>query len=77
MAAELSIETPAKLNLVLNIVGRREDGYHELETAFQFIDLCDRIEFKLREDGRIVRRSEFDSIPPQADLSLPVCQAAS
>ena len=35
---------PAKLNLMLHIVGRRADGYHELQTVFQLIDLCDRLE---------------------------------
>ena len=42
---------PAKLNLMLHIVGRRADGYHELQTVFQLIDLCDRIEIEVREDG--------------------------
>lgn len=46
---------PAKLNLFLHIVGRRPDGYHELQTAFQFIDLCDELEFEPRADGEIVR----------------------
>lgn len=70
MAGALTVETPAKLNLVLNIVGRRDDGYHLLETAFQFIDLYDRIEFNLRNDGQILRRSGNASIPEQQDLAL-------
>ena len=44
---------PAKLNLMLHIVGRRADGYHELQTVFQLIDLCDRLEIEIREDGVI------------------------
>jgi len=39
------LPSPAKLNLHLRIVGRRQDGYHELQTAFQFIDLCDYLTF--------------------------------
>jgi len=39
---------PAKLNLLLRIVGRREDGYHLLQTVFQFIDRCDWIDFTVR-----------------------------
>ena len=35
---------PAKLNLMLHVVGRRPDGYHELQTVFQLIDLCDSLE---------------------------------
>src|SRR5690349_20860564 len=46
---------PAKLNLFLHILGRRADGYHGLQTAFQFIDLYDELRFEPRTDGRIVR----------------------
>ena len=42
---------PAKLNLFLHVVGRRDDGYHLLQTAFRLIDLCDTLEFAPR-DGR-------------------------
>jgi 4-diphosphocytidyl-2-C-methyl-D-erythritol kinase len=48
---------PAKLNLMLRVVGRRPDGYHLLQTVFQFIDLCDELHFEMRGDG-IVRRVE-------------------
>ena len=41
----LSLRSPAKLNLMLNITGRSDDGYHLLETVFQFIDLCDHLGF--------------------------------
>ena len=46
---------PAKLNLFLHILGRRPDGYHELQTCFQFVDLCDEITIEVRVDGRIRR----------------------
>jgi len=46
---------PAKLNLFLRIVGRRADGYHELQTAFRMLDWGDTIYIRLRDDGRIVR----------------------
>jgi len=36
---------PAKLNLMLRVVGRRADGYHLLQTVFQFVDWCDLISF--------------------------------
>ena len=74
MAETLTVETPAKLNLVLNITGQREDGYHLLETAFQFIDLCDHIELSLRQDARIERSSGPDSIPVTQDLTLRAAQ---
>ena len=44
---------PAKLNLMLHITGQRADGYHELQTVFQFLDLCDELDFDITPDGRI------------------------
>ena len=46
---------PAKLNLFLRIVGRRADGYHELQTVFRLLDWGDSISMRLRNDRRIVR----------------------
>jgi 4-diphosphocytidyl-2-C-methyl-D-erythritol kinase len=43
---------PAKLNLFLHVTGRRPDGYHLLQSAFQLIDRCDTLHFALRDDGR-------------------------
>lgn len=61
---------PAKLNRFLHIVGRRPDGYHLLQTVFQFIDRCDYLYFQVRADGRICRQYEVPGIAPNADLSL-------
>lgn len=59
---------PAKLNLFLHILGRRADGYHELQTAFQFIDLCDELDFQPRADGCIVRAEGAAGVPENEDL---------
>jgi len=59
---------PAKLNLMLRILGRRPDGYHRLQTVFQFIDRQDRLFFKPRDDGRIRRTSNLAGIPEESDL---------
>lgn len=64
----LELQTPAKLNLMLHITGRRDDGYHELQTAFQFIDLCDRLRLAPRRDGRIERIGGDPDILPDQDL---------
>ena len=52
-ASPLTLPAPAKLNRMLHIVGRRQDGYHELQTLFQIIDLCDVLSFTPRQDGLI------------------------
>ena len=66
---------PAKLNLFLHIVGRRPDGYHELQTVFQFVDLCDEITIELRADGRIRRMAEIAGVPEDADLCVRAARA--
>ena len=48
---------PAKLNLFLHVVGRRDDGYHLLQTVFRFLDHGDTLRFYPREDGQIVLRT--------------------
>ena len=49
---------PAKLNLFLQVTGRRADGYHALQTVFRLLDWGDRICLRTREDGRIIRHGE-------------------
>ena len=59
---------PAKLNLMLRIVGRREDGYHLLQTVFQFVEHGDELRFALRDDGEITRSGELPGVPADRDL---------
>ncbi len=59
---------PAKLNLMLRVVGRRDDGYHLLQTLFQFVDLCDELSFEPRQDGGIRRLTEIPGVPADSDL---------
>ena len=61
---------PAKLNLMLRIVGRRPDGYHLLQTVFQFIDVCDELSFRVRADGEVRRINEVPGVPAHDDLTL-------
>jgi 4-diphosphocytidyl-2-C-methyl-D-erythritol kinase len=61
---------PGKLNLFLHVVGRRADGYHELQTAFQFIDLCDSLQFFKRPSGVIQRLGDVAGVAPEADLTV-------
>jgi len=66
---------PAKLNLFLHILGRRPDGYHELQTCFQFVDLCDEITIRSRADGQIVRVSGASGVAAEADLVVRAARA--
>jgi 4-diphosphocytidyl-2-C-methyl-D-erythritol kinase len=66
---------PAKLNLFLHIVGRRPDGYHELQSCFQFIDLCDEITIDVRADGQIRRAVEIADVAEEADLCVRTTRA--
>ena len=78
-AAAAAVETlwpaPAKLNLFLHILGRRADGFHELQTLFQLIDLCDRIGVTVRTDGLIGRLAIDADIAPEADLVIRAARA--
>lgn len=69
------VRAPAKLNLFLHILGRRPDGYHELQTLFQLIDLCDELRIEATSDGRIERDPPPDdpllaALAPEQDLTV-------
>ncbi|MFI4868480.1 MAG: 4-(cytidine 5'-diphospho)-2-C-methyl-D-erythritol kinase [Steroidobacterales bacterium] len=66
---------PAKLNLFLHIVGRRSDGYHDLQTIFQLIDRCDRIGLAVRADGQIIRQAGLAEVGPEQDLAVRAARA--
>lgn len=61
---------PAKLNLFLHVTGRRADGYHTLQTVFQFLDFGDAVRLAVRADGQIRRASDLPALPAEADLSV-------
>lgn len=64
----LVLPAPAKLNLFLHITGRRADGYHLLQTLFQFLDYSDEISLQLRTDGKITRSLGSPLVPENDDL---------
>ncbi len=70
MAELLRLPAPAKVNLMLHITGRRDDGYHLLETVFQFIDLCDWLEFEATDDGDIARLETSSPVAATDDILL-------
>ena len=61
---------PAKLNLFLHITGQRQDGYHLLQTVFQFIQLIDVIDFTILESGLVRRSSTSLKIDERDDLVI-------
>ena len=73
--AETHWPAPAKLNLFLHVTGRRADGYHELQTLFQLIDLCDTVAIRVREDGQIERPVGPPEVPCEADLTVRAARA--
>jgi 4-diphosphocytidyl-2-C-methyl-D-erythritol kinase len=66
----LSLQSPAKLNLMLHITGRRDDGYHLLQTVYQFIDLSDQMEFRLTSDGSIQRNNSNTPVSEAEDIVI-------
>jgi len=66
---------PAKLNLFLQITGQRDDGYHNLQTVFQFLDVADRLRFVVRDDKKIMRKTDNEGIKPQDDLVVKAASA--
>lgn len=69
MQASLSnCPAPAKLNLFLHVTGRRSDGYHLLQTAFQLLDRNDMLDFTIRADGYIHRTIDIPGVPADTDL---------
>ncbi len=73
--AALAWPAPAKLNLCLYIVGRRADGYHLLQSAMQFVDLCDELRFHERPSGTIERIAGPAEIPAESDIAVKAARA--
>ena len=71
---------PAKLNLFLRIVGRRHDGYHDLQTVFRLLDWGDEVRLRVRPDGDVRRVGDIPGVPPEQDITVRAArllQAAS
>jgi 4-diphosphocytidyl-2-C-methyl-D-erythritol kinase len=66
---------PAKLNLMLRVVGRRPDGYHLLQTLFRFLDFGDELRISVREDGVIRGLHALPGVQPADDLTLRAAHA--
>lgn len=65
-----NLPAPAKLNLFLHVTGRRPDGYHLLQTAFQLIDRGDLLHIAERPDGQLRRLNDIPGVPEEQDLVI-------
>jgi 4-diphosphocytidyl-2-C-methyl-D-erythritol kinase len=75
-AAEWTVwPAPAKLNLFLHLVGRRDDGYHLLQTVFQLLDWGDEVRLRVRDDGAIRRVDPLPGVADEADLGVRAASA--
>ena len=63
----ISIKSPAKINLHLEVIGKREDGYHELAMVMQNIDLSDYLKFNLNQNSQIRLRSDCHNLSLGSD----------
>lgn len=69
MERAYALPAPAKLNLFLHVLGRRSDGYHELQTVFALIDLADLVDIERRDDAVLTRTGDLVG-PTEGDLAL-------
>jgi len=74
MSSALELHCPAKLNLFLHIIGRREDGYHLLQSVFQLIDWCDVLTLKPIPEDEIRRINPISGVPAEQDLVVRAAQ---
>lgn len=70
MSARLVLPAPAKLNLFLHIIGRREDGYHLLQSVFQFLDYGDEISFEANDRGELSLTSNIPELDNSDNLII-------
>lgn len=66
--AKFTFPSPAKLNLFLYITNKRADGYHELQTLFQFLDFGDEIEIEVTQDPTITLLNQIEGVPTEQNL---------
>lgn len=69
------LAAPAKLNLFLHVTGRRDDGYHLLQTVFRLINLTDLLDIDVRLDGQIQRETTMQGVKHDDDLVVRAARA--
>lgn len=69
MTAGREWPAPAKINPFLHVLGRRDDGYHELQAGFQFLEWGDSLRFKI-QDEPVIARAGWRDVSPERDLAV-------
>ncbi len=72
---QFSVESPAKINLLLKITGIRKDGYHNIASIFQMLDLCDVVTFRPNKLGNVRVTCSDRSIPARKNLAYRAAMA--
>ncbi|RZJ59654.1 MAG: 4-(cytidine 5'-diphospho)-2-C-methyl-D-erythritol kinase, partial [Acidovorax sp.] len=75
MQALYDVPAPAKLNLFLHITGRRDDGYHLLQSVFMLVDWCDTLHFERRSTSAEITREDLGAALPDVDLTIKAARA--
>ena len=75
MMPSITLSAPPKLNLFLHITGRREDGYHNLQTLFQLLDGGDQLTFTATDSSAISLSPQIDNVAPEDNLIVRAARA--
>lgn len=70
----LTVRAPAKINLFLHILGQKPNGYHELQTLFHFLDLCDEVSIQTQTESSLHFTSNTPDIPLEQQLVVKAAQ---
>ncbi|MEX1034157.1 MAG: 4-(cytidine 5'-diphospho)-2-C-methyl-D-erythritol kinase [Cellvibrionaceae bacterium] len=71
----LTLPAPPKLNLFLHVLGRRTDGYHDLQTVFQLLDYGDRLTFQPRNDSQLTLDHSLPGVKVEDNLVIRAAHA--
>jgi 4-diphosphocytidyl-2-C-methyl-D-erythritol kinase len=71
----ITVPAPAKLNLMLHITGQRADGYHELQTIFQFLDHSDQLSFQIRTDNELTLSPAIEGVEFEDNLIIKAARS--
>ncbi len=64
---KISLECRAKINLAIDVIGKRTDGYHDVDMIMQEVNLADKIIMSLRNDGKIIVETDMIGLPVNED----------